>query len=186
MMKRTFIALKIPVSKQTAEKIQEIKSELQEEKIKWVEIYNIHITLFFAGNTDEEMIQKISSHLEDLLKSKKSFTLKGKGIGVFRSLKSPRVLWLGIEKSEYLQRLKVEIDLMMKAFGFKIEDRTFNPHLTLGRIKWLNDKSNLKKIIEDYKDVEFQDFIIDEIIFYESILTPAGPVYQVIKQIELH
>jgi len=63
-MKRTFIAVKIPVSRTTAEIIQDIKSELQDEKIKWVETFNMHITLFFAGETHDEMIKKISSEME--------------------------------------------------------------------------------------------------------------------------
>lgn len=185
-MKRTFIAVKIPVSKQTAEIIQDIKSELQNEKIKWVEIFNMHITLFFAGDTDEEMIQKISTALEDVLKSKKSFTLRGKGIGVFKNLNNPRVLWLGIEKSESLQYLKCEIDRMMKKLGFEIENRPFKPHLTLGRIKSINDKRKLKQVLDDYENIELQNFEINKVFFYESKLTPEGPVYKVIKQVELN
>jgi 2'-5' RNA ligase len=185
-VKRTFIAVKIPVSKQTAEEIQNIKYELQDEKIKWVEIFNMHITLFFVGDTDEEMIQKISFNLYDLLNSKESFILKGKGVGVFKNLNNPRVLWMGIEESEYLQHLKLAIDQMMKKLGFEIEIRKFKPHLTLGRIKYVNDKRKLKNVLDCYKEFYFQDFEINKVIFYESKLTPGGPVYKVIKQIHLH
>jgi len=186
MMKRTFIAVKIPISKQTAEIIQDIKSELQDEKIKWVEIFNMHITFFFVGDTDEKIIQNISFYLDDLLKSEKSFILKGKGVGVFKNLNNPRVLWLGIEEAEYLQYLKLEIDRMMKKLGFEIEDRPFKPHLTLGRIKYVNDKRKFKNVLNSYKKIDFQDFEIKRVIFYESKLTPRGPVYKVIKQIYLH
>ncbi|MDY6800588.1 MAG: RNA 2',3'-cyclic phosphodiesterase [Bacteroidota bacterium] len=186
MMRRTFIAVKIPVSKQTAEQIKNIKDELQDENIKWVEIFNIHITLFFVGDTDEEMIQSISSNLNNLLYSKESFILKGKGIGVFKNLQNPRVLWMGIEESEYLQHLKLTIDQMMKKLGFEIETRKFKPHLTLGRIKFVNDKRKFKNVLDCYKEFYFQDFKINKVIFYESKLTPSGPVYKVIKQIHLH
>ena len=184
-MKRTFIAVKIPVSRTTAEIIQDIKSELQDEKIKWVETFNMHITLFFVGETHDEMIQKISSELENLLKNKKPFTLKGEGIGLFKNLNNPRVLWLGIEESEYLQHVKKEIDQMMGNFGFAIEDRKFKPHLTLGRMKQINNKAKLKNVLEHYKEVKFQDFFIDNVIYYESRLTSSGPIYKVIKQIAL-
>jgi len=184
-MKRTFIAVKIPVSGTTAEIIQDIKSELQDEKIKWVETFNMHITLFFVGETHDEMIQKISSELENLLKNKKPFTLKGEGIGLFKNFNNPRVLWLGIEKSEYLEQVKKEIDQMMRNFGFAIENREFKPHLTLGRIKRIDNKSKLKNILNHYMDVNFHDFYIDKIIYYESRLTSSGPVYKVIKQVAL-
>lgn len=45
-MKRTFIAIKIPVVKQKMEIIADIQEALRDEKIKWVESWNMHITLF--------------------------------------------------------------------------------------------------------------------------------------------
>lgn len=184
-MKRTFIAIKIPVSKQTAELIQDIKQELNDEKIKWVEIYQMHITIFFVGDTDVTMIEKISLQLGKLLKAQKSFKLSCKGLGLFKNITNPRVLWLGIENSESLQNLKKDIDGLMNSLGFEIEERAFKPHLTLGRIKYIKDKSKLKTLLEKYKDFEFQNFNIDKVIFYESELTSKGAVYKVIEQFHL-
>jgi len=104
---------------------------------------------------------------------------------LFKNLNNPRVLWLGIEESEYLQHVKKEIDQMMGNFGFAIEDRKFKPHLTLGRMKQINNKAKLKNVLEHYKEVKFQDFFIDNVIYYESRLTSSGPIYKVIKQIAL-
>ncbi|MEE4198830.1 MAG: RNA 2',3'-cyclic phosphodiesterase [Bacteroidales bacterium] len=185
-MKRTFIAVKIPVSKSTAGMIQEIKDELQNEKIKWVDFFNMHITLFFLGDTREEMIEKIISELEHVFIDKKKFVLKGKGVGVFKNWKNPRVVWLGIERSQYLQDLKNEIDQWMQNMGFPIEERAFKPHLTLGRVKSVINKDKLRMVVERYKDVEFQDFMVGKVVFYESRLTQAGPVYKVIKQFPLN
>lgn len=184
-MKRTFIAIKMPVSKQTAELIKDIKLELSDEKIKWVEIDQMHITIFFAGDTHLNMIEKISLQLDNLLKAKKSFKISCKGLGLFKNLAKPRVLFLGIEHPESLQNLKKDIDGLMKELGFDIEERTFKPHLTLGRIKYIKHKSKLKTLLEKYKDFEFGSFNIDKVLFYESELTSKGPVYKVIKHFYL-
>ncbi|MFO7827344.1 MAG: RNA 2',3'-cyclic phosphodiesterase [Bacteroidales bacterium] len=185
-MKRTFIAIKIPVSKQTAEFIQDIKSELRNDKINWVEIFQMHITLYFLGDTEDEMIEKISYHLGELLKNQTPFKLNCKGLGLFKNLSNPRVLWLGIEESVQLQNLKTRIDGLMKNLGFEIEKRAFKPHLTLGRIKYIKDKEKLKNLLERYNDFEFQEFKIDKLIFYESRLTSDGPIYKAIKEILLN
>lgn len=184
-MKRTFIAIKIPISKQTAEVIQDIKSELRDDKIKWVEIFQMHITLFFLGDTENKMIEEISYHLGELLKTQKPFKLNCKGLGLFKNLSNPRVLWLGIDKSVPLQNLKTRIDGLMKNLGFEIEKRAFKPHLTLGRIKYIKDKDMLMNLLERFNDFVFQEFIIDKVIFYESRLTSDGPIYKVIKEISL-
>lgn len=185
-MKRTFIAIKIPISKQTAEVILDIKSELSDDKIKWVEIFQMHITLFFVGDTEDEMIGKISDHLGELLKTQKPFKLNCKGLGLFKNLSNLRVLWLGIEESAPLQNLKTRVDGLMKNLGFEIEKRAFKPHLTLGRIKYIKDKDRLKNLLERYNDFEFQGFKIDKVIFYESRLTSDGPIYKAIKEIPLN
>lgn len=185
-MKRTFIAIKIPLSKQTIELIHDIKSVLKDEKIKWVDYRNIHITLFFIGDTEESLIDEIGLQLAHAFKNCNSFKLKCQGVGVFKNMHTPKVLWFGIQKTEVLSTIKKKADEIMRTFGFTIEDRDFNPHITIGRIRYLNNKNLLKTIIEKYRELEIQDFTIHDVIYYESKLTPRGPIYKVIKSIPLH
>ena len=66
----------------------------------------------------------------------------------------------------------------MKSTGFVIEERQFKPHLTLGRVKSVRDTENLKKVLEKYRDDEFQKVEVKEVILYESILMQTGPIYK--------
>ena len=75
-MKRTFVAIKLPISKQTAELVEDIKVQLSDEKIKWVDTWNMHITLYFLGDTDEELIGDIGEALKEKLKDFKSFIIQ--------------------------------------------------------------------------------------------------------------
>lgn len=184
-MKRTFVAIKMPISKQTAEFIQDIKFALKDERIKWVENWNIHITLFFIGDTYENIIDEIGIKITDKLGKIKSFNLSCKGVGVFKNVYNPKVLWFGIRQSENLTNLKLAVDKVMSSFGFTIEERDFKPHLTIGRVKFIRNKDKFKNALEKYKEVEIQNFSINEVIFYESKLTPKGPVYEVLKKIPL-
>lgn len=69
--------------------------------------------------------------------------------------------------------------------GFKLEERSFRPHVTLGRIKYLKDISLLESAIEPFKNVNFQEVFISEVILFESILKPSGPVYRPLGKFSL-
>jgi 2'-5' RNA ligase len=66
----------------------------------------------------------------------------------------------------------------LKLDGFKIEERQFKPHLTLGRIKSVKNIENLKTMLERYKDNQFQIVHVNEVILFESILVQTGPIYK--------
>ena len=61
----------------------------------------------------------------------------------------------------------------------------FKPHLTLGRIKTLVNRQDFKTILDKYKATELQNLVVEEIILYESILLPEGPVYKPIDKFSL-
>lgn len=185
-MKRTFIAIKIPLTKNASELINEIKFELKEERIKWVESWNLHITLFFIGDTEENMIDEIGKSLSEKLENISPFNLKCENLGVFKNTLNPKALWIGIHESESLNGLKLAVNEALSMLGFSTEERLFKPHLTIGRTKFLNDKNRIKKLIEEYKDVVFQNLQIDKVSFYESILTPKGPIYKVLREFQLN
>ena len=52
-MKRLFVALKINPDQNFLEVYDKLKSSLRHEKIKWVEMQNLHLTLKFFGDTDD-------------------------------------------------------------------------------------------------------------------------------------
>ena len=184
-MKRTFVAIRINISKQTAAFFNDIKFLLKDEKIKWVDPWNMHLTLFFLGDTEEKLIPEISEELKLELKGIRSFKLKCKKLGLFKNINNPRVLWFGLEEEQELLELKLKVDNVIKSFGYRVENKKFVPHLTLGRVKFLKNKRLLESIVEKYKDQTIQEFEVGELIFYESKLTPKGSVYSVLNKIML-
>lgn len=165
--------------------VSSLKSELINENIKWTNPDNIHITLVFLGDTEEEKIKPIAAKLKEKCEGFGKFELILKGSGVFKNLHDPRIIWTGIEHSEKLIQLNESIINGLKNEGFEIESRPFNPHLTLGRIKTLKDKSGLKSLIEKYQNTEIQKVSVNEIILYESILLQSGPVYKPLRKFSL-
>jgi 2'-5' RNA ligase len=176
-VKRTFIAIDIPPNDTVTNFIENIRSVLKNEKIKWVSFTQFHITIQFLGDTDETHISAINHHLKEITRNFEGFTLKTGNPGVFRNIRDPNVLWLDIHKNPALSELKSRIEQRLEEFGYKSDNRPFHPHLTIGRIKHLNNTQNLARIIENKRDRIFQEIKIDHLVFYESILKQEGPEY---------
>jgi len=184
-MKRIFIALKVEAEEPLLAMVSSLKSGLNKDIVKWINPDNIHITLAFLGNTEEKIIKNIGSMLKEKCSGSGKFELILKGLGVFRNLSDPRIIWTGIEHSEKLMHLNNIIMGGLNDLDIKTEDRKFNPHLTIGRIKHLNDKESLNILIKRFENSEMQIVLVYEVILYESILFPTGAVYKPLAKFKL-
>jgi 2'-5' RNA ligase len=177
-MKRIFIAVKTDPGSDLIRMLSSLKSLLAGEKIKWVDPSNIHLTLAFLGDTEEGRIKTLGTILRQKCTGFGNFEFVLAGAGVFKNYHDPRVIWTGIQSPEKLVMLNSLITEGLRENGFETEDREFNPHLTLGRIKSIEDTNNLKKILESYSQVVFQTVRVKEVILFESILMQTGPLYK--------
>ena len=180
-MKRTFIALKIDPGEKLTRVISEIKADLSGERIKWEDLNKLHLTLVFIGDTSDGTISDVSGILSDLCSKTAVIRITIAGIGLFKSIHDPRVLWAGIDNYDQLLFLQEKIAEGVTSLGIILEDRPFRPHLTLGRIKRPGNKALLEDMIRKYRGVVFREAIIEEIIYFESILNPEGSVYLPVK-----
>ena len=90
---RGFIAIDI----EAYPKIIQFENEIKNSgaKVKLVEPGNIHITLKFLGNTEEEYIEKIEEIMKNAVKETNSFEIQLKGAGVFPNQNYIKVAWIG-------------------------------------------------------------------------------------------
>lgn len=184
-MKRIFIAVKVEAEPALLRMFSSIKSLLGTENIKWVDPGNIHLTLAFLGDTEETRIKTLISMLNYKCPGFKEFEFVLAGAGVFKSFADPRVIWAGIRSSDRLSELNGMVVAGLKETGFSIEERPFRPHLTLGRVKSVKNKENLKSVLEKYKESEFQKVQVNEVTLFESILQQTGPVYKPLGKFSL-
>jgi RNA 2',3'-cyclic 3'-phosphodiesterase len=184
-MKRIFIAVKIDIGKNLLNMISDLKTGLKNERIKWTEIENFHITLAFLGDTEEDKIKSINKMLKSVCEGSGEFEIIIRGAGVFKNFKDPRVIWTGIEPSGNLNILQESIKSGLRDTGISLEERNFSPHLTLGRIKSILDIEAFKKLIEGYSNLELQNQDVTEVILYESSLFHSGPVYKPLNKFKL-
>jgi 2'-5' RNA ligase len=176
-MQRTFIALKITPEKGMYDCIMALQEGLRREKIKWVDPGKLHITLHFLGDTDPQQVEDTVKILEKAVPGFACPEVVFGGLGLFRNIRDPRVLWIGMDPGPILPELKETLDRQLAGIGFPPEERKFKPHLTLARIKFIKNSDVLESLLGEYRDTVFQKDRIGEIIYYESILRPEGPEY---------
>jgi 2'-5' RNA ligase len=176
-MKRTFVAIPVTPSPELLELFRRARGLLTGSGMKWVDPESLHLTLKFLGNTDERKIPEIQQQME--ISGSAFFKASGKltALDYFASQGNPTVLFSKICGLPGLEELALRVDEAMKTAGFMPEQRKFRPHLTLARIKFLQDKGKFLNLIRHYQDIEIQTFTAKEMILYESILRPEGPLY---------
>ena len=162
--------------------LSHLNLELNRERIKWVEIDKIHITLKFLGDTDENKIPDIERIFRKVTEGYSPFSIRLNTLGVFGSIDNPRVIWAGIEPSDNIVSLMNDIHAELKSTEYIGNDRqNVVPHLTIGRIIGIKDKKKFQGIMNRARKFSSQLITINECILYESILKKEGPVYLPLK-----
>ncbi len=181
---RCFLGL--PLSDSYQEKLEMIVKDskrLLSSRIKWTKKGNWHLTLFFLGEISSDQLHPIRESLKTI--EYPSYTLKpGKG-GAFPSLYKPRVLWIGLEKGiKQTQELAGYVTNILMEFNLIRDKKRFIPHLTLGRIKKLNN-DDWDKWLGYINSLIWEEIKISSFILWQSILTSQGPIYKVIEKYPL-
>lgn len=168
---RVFVAVEI-TDNTVLNSIEKIQTELKISG-KPIEIHNMHFTLMFLGEVEEELIKRVQVQLQTLEFS--AFDISFVGVGVFPKPKFPRIIWLGVEQGkEKLIQLAKNVEERLVPLGFS-SDKPFSPHVTIFRIK--NYAGDITDQISKYSGVGFGAQRVSSIKLKQSILTPKGPIY---------
>ena len=108
-----------------------------------------------------------------------------KGFGWYPNPHHPRVFWVGVQGGEPLAALVNDIDVALSPLGIKSEDRPFNAHLTLARIKEPAPLQALRSTIAQLESVEYGAFPVDRFYLYRSQPGSAGSIYTKLSEYPL-
>ncbi len=176
---RSFLAFELPVDiKRIIMAVSEDVRELP-LNVRWVNVTNIHLTIVFMGNVQEEQIKPIQDIVKEVCQGYGPFSIGIKGIGLFGSRRNPRVLWMGLGGAiDRMGYFRDDLRKKLRPFGIKEEKRRFRPHLTLGRFrKGARTGTHLDDLLSKYHDLTSPECIIEELVLFKSDLKPGGAVY---------
>ncbi|MDO8724091.1 MAG: RNA 2',3'-cyclic phosphodiesterase [Syntrophales bacterium] len=176
---RAFLAIEPPA--EILKEIGDIQNRLKKSiaaDVRWTRPEGIHLTLKFFGNISESEIAAVSQVVEKHTAAFAPLQLEVRTLGVFPSLKRPRVLWIGLQgDTAPLVSLQKNLERGFEDCGFAREERPLRPHLTLGRIKAVKETAGLEKTIESGRDFATGSFCAAGLALFKSDLTPQGAVY---------
>jgi len=187
---RSFIAIELPDDLKLALiRLQEQLKSGKSTSVKWVDPYNIHLTLKFLGNISTDIVDKVTRALEEAVRGISPFHLETKGLGAFPSLKRVQVVWVGITgEVDRLSQLQQRIESSLASLGFVSESRPFTPHLTLARLRdraTTDEQQNLGQLIASTSLETVYSLDVDSIHLMRSQLTREGPIYSRISSVKL-
>ena len=175
-MLRLFLAVDLPdpVRQEVAAMCTQVSNA------RWVKPHQLHITLRFMGKTPDDDLAGIRDRLGHV--QTPGFELALRGAGVFPggpSSKHARVLWLGLDPTDPLVRLKHVIDACLGPDGQR-EKGEFSPHLTLARFTQKPD-ATLTRFLLQHQTYGGERWPVACFKLYQSTLLSNGAVHSLVS-----
>ena len=168
---RAFIAIDMPTAvAEELEKVQKQLSQISGLKAKFVEKENFHLTLKFLGEISDVKVNQLKEKLK-AVKLKPFKATLGK-LGVFPSQQFIRVIWVSLVPEEKFKELSTQISSLLGS-----KDERFEAHVTLARVKMVEDKAELQNKLQEVK-FEKKGFEVQNFKLKQSTLTLKGPLYE--------
>jgi 2'-5' RNA ligase len=154
------------------------KLDNRQERIRFNNRENIHMTLVFIGEVGGSELERLKENISSDSISKFTVHFNRLQIGAAEN-KQARVITIAGENNPQLAALRAQVTSQIKqsnVTSFK-EESSFVPHITLARLK---NSMPVQKI----QDADFT-LQVDEFYLVLSNLTQMGPFYSKIKRYQL-
>ncbi|MDD3619306.1 MAG: RNA 2',3'-cyclic phosphodiesterase [Desulfobulbaceae bacterium] len=166
-MPRLFVAIDLPA--RIKEQLSALSCGLP--GARWIAPEQMHLTVRFIGEVDSRIFQRVREALTEV--RGEPFPLRLEGIGFFPPRGHPRVVWVGIRRSDELVRLRKRIESILVRSGLEPEGRKYSPHITLARLN-NTPGSRIGAYLAHNGLFRTEEFTVREFNLYSSVLNNRG------------
>ncbi len=186
---RVFIAIEIDkvIKDDLADLQREMhgKVDIKKGDAKWVDPEDMHLTLKFLGEIKDTQLVEVCKITEEVVSRHECFDIEIGGVGSFGG-HSARVLWVGAgQDNEKLLQFQDDLETQLAFAGWPEENRKFEGHLTLCRIKNSQAGVKLAQLAKEYTNYSLDVIQVDSVCIFQSELTPKGPIYTLLGKFNL-
>ena len=187
MGRRVFFALDIDEA--TRSRIVSAVGRLQSlpGRLKWTKAKNLHVTMNFVGDVRDTRIGALCDLATaavadwDLARDEVTFTVDP--LIWFPAGRRPRMIWAPVGRGgDVLASLHETLSQALESGGWPGESRPFKGHVTVARIKSVDD---VETVVRQLSDDELGTVTATELTLYQSVLTRKGPIYSPLAGIPL-
>lgn len=170
-MPRLFVAIDMPDAHRAA------LATLHDETLpaRWTRPEQMHLTLRFIGDVAPALVAQIDQALSEIRAD--AFSLHLHGLGVFPSMRRPRVLFAALAHQPALIDLHQRIESRLHATGVAPDPKPFHPHVTLARLRNAAPRA-VRAYVRRHQPFSLDPFEAAAYILYESTLRPEGALHR--------
>ena len=154
---------------------------------RWVDVANLHITLWFIGEVQEARAAEIREALAASAFPVAPFDLAIAGCGAFPPSGAPRVFWIGVDRGGAgMTALHADAGRRLAPLGFEPERRPYTAHLTIARVKDPGrGTSRAVRQILSSRPVDCGVSRVSAVTLFRSHLSPRGATYEPLLRVPL-
>lgn len=147
--------------------------------VRWTPEDNFHLTLRFLGDRSEEDVEVLRRILLEVAAEAEPFDVGFGPVGAFPSPRRPRVIWISVDAGPRLRLLRDELERRLAAAGFGRDDRSFRPHVTLGRARKDASPGAFRGFVSLAGDLDLDTSVsVDTVHLVRSHRGPDGSRYE--------
>ena len=178
MAARTFLALDIDSAARSRLAAVCRRLGLPGAKVRWVAPENLHVTLKFLGDVADEKLVEVCEAVLAAAGQIGPFDFEVRGVLCVPPAGRLRMFWAGVEDAAgRMQQLYQRLNAGLAGMDLHRDNRPFRPHITLGRLRFAESDSELRRQAEKLAEQKFGPQRAGQVVVYTSKLTPAGGVY---------
>ena len=119
-----------------------VEARAAHARVSWARSDALHLTVRFFADIDEPHATSLRDRVAERLGASRTVDVPLARVGGFPRFAAPRVLWVGppeawMDSPEGARLIAIAqaVDLACDLLGMPAEDRRWNPHITLARVK---------------------------------------------------
>jgi RNA 2',3'-cyclic 3'-phosphodiesterase len=174
-----------------------LEAQIGDRAVRWIRPENYHLTLHFLGNTPRALVDDVALAMRAAAGPASSgavgpIELALGNLSAFPDVRRPRVVVVTVDDpvrglEQTAQRLLAALRGRLGDEAVRIDDRPFNPHLTLGYLRRgaaRDDRRAVAPALESAR-IEPMRFRADQLLLVHSIPGPGGSRYTEIDSVAL-
>jgi len=150
--------------------------------LKIVDPSLMHLTLRFLGEIPQAVVAGVIDAMAQL--KFQAFEAQFSGVGVFPNIRRISVVWIGMTKGQaQLDDVFHQLEPKLRTIGLPPDNKGFSPHMTIARVRSGLNRDALAKYVDSMRGQEFGKMTVKAVRLKKSTLTPRGPIYTTMHEV---